>query len=240
MPLPHAIEDLYGVAPAEYWPAEYFQAAPGYLDGQCTIALELLGGREGLTALDVGAGIGKGVLAMERHGFRAVGLEPSPEFCRWALERMGLRADQMLQGTVEAADFAAGSFDYVNFSAVLEHVRDPRRALGRALEWTRPGGIVHAEVPSARWLLGRSLNTWYRMTGQDFVTNTSPMHPPYHLYEFTLRSFEAAASSLSCRLDRHEVWRGDVVGPRPLRSILGRLMDATGTGMQLAVWLRRS
>lgn len=239
MPLPASVEALYGVAPAEYWPADYLQSAPGYMDGQCAIARDLLGGRAGLAALDVGAGIGKGVLALERNGFRAVGLEPSRAFRVHALRHMGLRPDQIIPGSVEDAELPPASFDYVHCGAVLEHVPEPGRALGRVLTWTRPGGIVHAEVPSAAWLLGRGMNAWYRVTGQGFVTNTSPMHPPYHLYEFTVASFRAAAASLPCALERHEVWRGDVLGPRVLHPLWGWLMDATGTGMQLAVWLRK-
>lgn len=239
MPLPAHISDLYGVDPASYWPPEYFQPDLTVGRGHASVARELLRGGEGLRALDVGAGIGKGVLLLRRHGFRAVGLEPSETFRALAVERMGLGEDDILLGAVEDASFGAGSFDYVNFGAVLEHLRDPGAALGRALEWLRTGGIVHAEVPHAGWLLSRGLNLWYRLLRQRTVTNCSPMHPPYHLYEFTRRSFERAAARLSVRLERVEVWVGEVMAPRPFQRPLRALMERTGTGMQLAVWLRK-
>jgi len=98
---------------------------------------------------------------------------------------------------------------------------------------------VFAEVPSARWLLSRGLNAWYAVTGQGFVTNTSPMHAPYHLYEFTPRAFEAAVRELPCEVRRWRIWTGEVLGPHPLRGVLRRVMTATNTGMQLAVWLQK-
>ena len=69
---------------------------------------------------------------------------------------------------------------------MLEHLQDPAAALTRALGWLAPSGLIHVEVPSAKWLLGRLLNLATRGLGMDYVTNLSPMHPPYHLYEFTL------------------------------------------------------
>lgn len=239
MPVPEAVEALYGVEPDRYWPEGYFEDDQDYLKAPCTTALELLGKGDRVMALDVGAGIGKGVLALQRHGFHALGLEPSPEFRRYALERMGLKDDQMVLGTVEAAVLPANSFDFVNCAAVLEHVQDPREGLARVVGWTRPGGVVHVEVPSAHWLLARGLNVWYAVTAQGFVTHTSPMHPPYHLYEFTLRAFEAALAGLPCEIEQWTIWPGEIPAPGPLRGPLRWIMDATDTGLNLTVWIRR-
>jgi SAM-dependent methyltransferase len=239
MPVPESVAALYGIAPDAYWPPDYFRTDPGYLGGTCSRARALLASVAEPRALDVGAGIGKGVLALRRAGFTAMGLEPSPTFRALALERMGLAAADMVLGTVEDAAFPDASFDFVNLGAVLEHVPSPGEVLARTARWLRPGGVLHAEVPSALWLLGRGLNLFYRATGQGCVTNTSPMHPPFHLYEFTRSSFAAAASRTGCALVSLEVEVADVMGPRLLRGPLGWLMARTGTGMQLLVWLRK-
>lgn len=240
MPLPLRAADNYELDPSSYWPPAYFVEDPAYLDRQCQIAKELLGPDTGRRALDVGAGIGKGVVALRRHGFDAVGLEPSAHFRAAAMERLGLSADDLLAVTVEGADLPLSSFDYIHVSAVLEHLPDPHLALERILGWLKPGGVAHAEVPNAEWLLARGLNAWYRITGQGLVTNTSPMHPPYHLVEFTVRSFHLALAGLPARVERSEVWVANVLGPRLLRGVLRRAMQATRTGMQLAVWIRRT
>ena len=41
--------------------------------------------------------------------------------------------------------------------------------------------------------MSRALNAVYRLQGLDYVTNLSPMHPPFHLYEFTAASFRRYA-----------------------------------------------
>jgi hypothetical protein len=66
------------------------------------------------------------------------------------------------------------------------------------VEWLAPNGQIYAEVPSARWLIGRMLNLAYRVRGIDYVTNLSPMHSPYHLYEFELKSFQRHGATDAC------------------------------------------
>ena len=81
------------------------------------------------------------------------------------------------------------SFDFITFGAVLEHLYDPAFALDRAMKWLKPGGIIQAEVPSADHLMSKLLNFYFKLRGTNYVTHISPMHSPFHLYEFTPRSF---------------------------------------------------
>jgi hypothetical protein len=97
---------------------------------------------------------------------------------------------------------------------------------------------VQAEVPSSDWLTSRLVNLAYRAQGLDYVTNLSPMHPPFHLYEFTPRSFEAHAQRNGHTVALVQPMAGaDTFLPGPDR-LWRRLMLRTGTGMQLGVWLR--
>ncbi len=111
----------------------------------------------------------------------------------------------------------------------------------RALGWLRPGGIIHAEVPNARHLMARLINGWFRLIGTSFVTQISPMHAPYHLYEFTLDSFACHGARVGYGVAAHWV---DVCSIRHVpaftRPLFGRIMAATGTGMQLTVFLRKA
>src|SRR5206468_6834057 len=118
-------------------------------------------------------------------GFDTYGIEPSPEFRKGALAHGGVSGDRLALGAVEYADFPAEHFDFISFGAVLEHLQSPSKSLERALGWLKPGGIMHAEVPSSRWLISRLVNAYYRLCGTLLVTNVSPMHVPYHLFEFS-------------------------------------------------------
>ena len=206
MPVPEKVEDHYDIAPDDYWARGALKPDPEYFAGQIGAFRGLWKGGDRPTALDVGAGVGRGMAALEQAGFVAHGIEPSPSFHRRALEG-GADPDRLGQSAVEDADYPPASFDLVTFGAVLEHLTDPGDAIARALEWLRPDGLVHAEVPSSDWLMARLVDLAYRAQGLDYTSHLSPLHPPFHLFEFTLQSFRAHAA-------KHGY---DVVHHRPLR-----------------------
>jgi SAM-dependent methyltransferase len=171
-------------------------------------------------------------------GFDTWGLEPSASFRDRAIQR-GIAADRLRLGAIEDAEYETASFDLVSFGAVLEHLHNPADAIARALGWLSPNGLLLAGVPSARWLIGRLLNLSYRVRGMDYVTNLSPMHDPYHLYEFTLQSFERHGERAGYQVAHSECLPCETFLPGVLAPLAQRVMEATGTGMQLQVWLRR-
>jgi hypothetical protein len=177
--------------------------------------------------------------ALTAAGFDTYGIEPGEAFRRAAIAH-GVPEDRLALATVETANYEPGMFDFVTFGAVLEHLADPAGIIERVMGWLAPGGLIHAEVPSSDWLTSRIVNRTYRLQGLDYVTNLSPMHPPYHLYEFTLRSFEknGAQAGYEVAFLRRMTGR-DVFLPGPA-SAWRWLMSKTGTEMQLEVWLRAS
>lgn len=84
LPIPASINDHYAVPPESYWTDDYFAIDEGYLASETSHAHHLLTKKfhpvSALKALDIGAAIGKGMRALERAGFEAWGLEPSPTF----------------------------------------------------------------------------------------------------------------------------------------------------------------
>jgi 2-polyprenyl-3-methyl-5-hydroxy-6-metoxy-1,4-benzoquinol methylase len=98
----------------------------------------------GGTVLDVGCGNGDFLVQAQRAGWRARGVDADPHAvatCR----RRGLDA---LLGAIETVDAAPGSLDAVTFGHVLEHLHHPRRALRRAHELLRPGGLLWVATPN--------------------------------------------------------------------------------------------
>jgi SAM-dependent methyltransferase len=238
-PVPEQVAAHYDTSPEGYWGAAYFTEDSGYFEPQMQAFRRLWHVGSTPRALDVGAGIGKAMDVLARHGFDVHGLEPSRSFYDRAISR-GISAERLRLATVEDADYERETFDLVSFGAVLEHLQDPAAAIARALRWLAPGGLIHAEVPSARWMMARLLNLAYRMQGLDCVTNLSPMHPPYHLYEFTPASFRRHGQRVGYELVEYELFACQTFLPRRLDALATRVMDATGTGMQLQVWLARA
>jgi SAM-dependent methyltransferase len=236
-PVPVAFAQHYDRAPEQYWAPSYFAQAAGYFDASAASFRRLWGGSTTPRALDVGAGIGKAMASLELNGFDAFGLEPSPAF-RDAAIANGVQPGRLQLATIEDAVYEPRSFDLISFGAVLEHLHDPAAALERAVSWVAPGGLIFVEVPSARWLLARLLNLAYRLRGLDYVTHLSPMHQPFHLYEFTPQCFERHARRAAYEVVEQRFLPCESFMPKPADRFARRIMAATGTGMQLELWLR--
>lgn len=232
-PRPQNISDHYGMPPEEYWQTEDLDPRPDYMSEEIATAKRLLGFKPGMAALDIGAGVGKAMVALNAAGFQTWGLEPSEPFYKRALRRVS--PDWLQMKAVEEADFPAESFDFITFGAVLEHLYSPRQALDRAIGWLKPGGIVHAEVPSADYLIARLFNRYFRLRGTRLVTHLSPMHPPFHLFEFTRKSFEQRYKMA----EYHHLVCDILLVPSVLHPPLKWWMKQTGTGMEMAVYLTK-
>ncbi|MBK9149134.1 MAG: class I SAM-dependent methyltransferase [Flavobacteriales bacterium] len=239
-PVPFDLQDHYGVPPESYWREEYFTVSEAYFQEEIAEAKRLIGFLPGMRALDIGAGLGKAMIAMEKAGFEAHGFEPSGPFHERAISRMGLSAERLKLGSIEGVDYPEGRFHFITFGAVLEHLYDPSAAIAKALRWLAPGGIMHIEVPSSRWLVGRLINAAYRVQGLDYVGNISPMHRPFHLYEFGLTSFGRNGAHNGYAVAHHAYAVCPTYMPALVDPLLRLAMHLTGTGMQLMVWLRRT
>jgi 2-polyprenyl-3-methyl-5-hydroxy-6-metoxy-1,4-benzoquinol methylase len=231
-PVPRKLSDHYGLPADDYWAPDAFARDESYLSDEIETAKRLLSFRPGMSALDIGAGLGKAMLSLSAAGFEAWGIEPSQPFYRRAVQNVG--SERLLMLTLENADFPAASFDFITFGAVLEHLYSPSAALAKAMEWLKPGGIIHAEVPNAHHLVAKIINAYFRLRGTNYVTHISPMHPPFHLYEFSLRSFK------NYKVAGHKFMVCSIINlPRFTHPALRWWMERTNTGMQLTVYLRR-
>lgn len=239
-PIPKVLEDHYGIPPAEYWTSQDAVSWSGdYFAEPIATAKRLLEFKLGMTALDIGAGLGKAMRSMAAAGFDCWGLEPAQNFHRHAIRHVP--KDRLAHSTIEEYPAAGRTFDFVTFGAVLEHLFDPASALRKALEMTSPGGIIHLEVPSSDWLVAGLIDAYYRMIGTTFTTHISPMHPPFHLFEFTQESFERNGKRAGYEIAEIRTEVCEVMHfPSFAKAVLARAMKITGTGMQLVLYLRKS
>ena len=240
MPIPVTIQDHYGVPPENYWKEDYFQIDKNYFLGEIHWLEKLKQIRPGMKSLDIGAGLGKQMIALRNRGFDAYGFEPSVEFYKRAIEKMGILQEKLSLCTLEEAAYDEASFDFISFGAVLEHLYDPAGALKIALRWLKPDGLLHVEVPSSAWLTNKIINMIYKLTGSTYVGNISPMHNPYHLYEFSLDSFRRNGKINNYEIRDHGYYVCDTFMPKIADPVLKLLMKKADTGMQLCVWLKKN
>lgn len=135
-----------------------------------TVDLDRAGIGPRTRVLDVGCGGGRHAYACARAGASVVALDTSEsELSGVAALLAAMDAGGELppeaRGSVAAGDarrlpFAAGVFDCVVASEVLEHLADDASALGELARVLRPGGLLALSVPRAwpeavSWLLSR-------------------------------------------------------------------------------------
>jgi ubiquinone/menaquinone biosynthesis C-methylase UbiE len=240
-PQPAHLNEHYDIPVESYWSEGQLSASIDIFGLPFSKAKELLKFEPGMKALDVGTGTGLGFIALEQAGFDAWAMEPSPSFRAKALELTKASEGRIALTSIEEAEYPENTFDFVTFGSVFEHLYNPSRALERSMNFLRPGGIWHADVPSSNWLNARMINAYFKLIGTSFVTNLSPMHPPFHIHEFTHNTFANYAE----RTGLFEVcsYRYEVCPirsfPRILHPLIHKIMERTDTGLQLHVWLRR-
>ena len=239
-PIPNDIQDHYGTPPEEYWKEEYFNWTPNYFKTQIEFAKKRISFMPGMKALDIGAGLGKAMLSLEHYGFEAYGLEPSIPFHESAITKMGVSSERLKLGSVEDLEYEENSFDFITFGAVVEHLYSPKFCIQKALSWLKPGGVIQIEVPSSGWLISKYMNKYYRLRGTNYVTNLSPMHSPFHLYEFDVKSFEKLGEQIGYTIDHFEYTVCEIYFiPKFFHPIFRRYMKKTNKGMQLTVYLKK-
>ena len=138
-------------------------------------------------ALDVGCGRGALGAVLAARGWRAEGVEPSPEAVSVARERgVGARV-----GTLSSLDLEASAYDLVTFMHSLEHPVDPVADLQRAAGALRRGGTVAITVPNFASPQARLFGSrWFHLD------------VPRHRHHFTPAGLRAAVERSGLRVER--------------------------------------
>lgn len=243
-PIPYDIGMHYDMPVSDYYTEEFLNVVEEGLHYKEELNFEGIfkhsfNGDAKPTVLDVGCGIGTTLLKFKNKGFDIYGLEPSATFFEKSKEFLGDDALNIQNVVFENAAYEDGQFDFIFSFNVLEHVYDPNAMIVKALQWLKPGGLLGLVMPSSAWLTSKIHNTYYKLLGTDLVTNLSPMHNPFHLYEFGEKSFFENA-----KINNYEVYKTNVVAtsthlPKMFDFVLLPLMRATKTGLRLEVIIRK-
>ena len=178
---------------------------------------ESLCGRKG-RVLDIGAGRGELLRAAVEEGWDAVGIEPSPQFAKYAAEHSGVT---VIQKSIEDCDLESESFDVVFLAAVLEHLYQPDEIIRNIARLLRKGGVVFLDVPNERGLYFRLGNLYERLRGRDWVVNLAPTFPPFHVFGFAPRSLRTLLRKHGLHPVTWTVYPGRAVVP-PGNGLMGR------------------
>jgi len=162
--------------------------------------------------LDFGCGVGRYVGRMKAAGWRAEGIDVSPEAVR-----LGRQAGLLLHhGTLPGADLPAESFDVVTMWQALEHVPSPKATLEAVGRLLRPGGRLVVVCPrldslDARWFG----SCWFAL------------ELPRHLTHFTAATLRRHLEATGFEVERVR----SVRRPAVLRRSFAQLADETGSAL---------
>ncbi len=239
MPLPVDASSLYNIDPETYWKQSYFDITEKEISNKRSIIEQVVSITNGMKLLDVGAGVGKQIKIYSDLGIDCVGIESSKQFYDYAIGKMKIDAACLQNTSIYDSKFPVDHFDFVNCSAVLEHVTDPSAAIEKMMSWLKPGGILFISVPYSGWLIAKTINLVYQLKGNDFVTNLSPMHPPFHLFEFGTKSFKMNAEKNKFNIVKIQHVVCETFLPKIIDPFFKWVMKKTNTGMEINVWLTK-
>lgn len=124
----------------------------------------------GKRGIDLGCGDGVMLYKLSQTSAAVSGLDGSAEAVRLGqarLQRLGVRTEQYLTGSVYEVPAPDASYDFVTCIEVIEHLDDPIRFLREVSRILKPGGIFVCTTPN-------------REEGQD----ASAVRDPYHVKEY--------------------------------------------------------
>ena len=172
----------------------------------------------------------------------AYGFEPTKSFYDIGINKYKLSPDKFQLSTIENVSYPDNYFDFITFGAVLEHLHDPNACIKKALNWLKPGGYIHIEVPSANWFIAKLYNFYYKwICLSNYVTNLSPMHSPFHHYEFTEKTFKENATHNQYKVTWIKTETCETTLPiRIFDGFLKKYMNLSKTGLQLIVFLKKN
>jgi SAM-dependent methyltransferase len=131
--------------------------------------------------LDVGAAAGFVLEGFLSQGWAGRGIEPNARMCSAANDRLGPLVDA---GILESYK-SRRTYDLVAMIQVVAHFPDPRQALARAAELTRPGGFWLVETWDRESLVARTFGKWWH-----------EYSPPTVLHWFSRSGLQRLAGSL--------------------------------------------
>ena len=180
--------------------------------------------------LDIGCGYGYFLAACRTiYGYDVHGLDVSEWAAHYAAERLGL---SVTVGEIETVKLPPNSYDIITMWLFLEHTRDPREAILKAMDLLKKDGILVIDVPNYDGTDARK--DWGNWVG---------WQPPYHFYHFTPHTLKRLLKLCGLCVLKAKDYHSETVKVTlkriPVVSIFARLISKMYSGHSLAVVAKR-
>jgi len=176
--------------------------------------------------LDLGCATGALVEHARDRGWRAVGVE----LCRGSAEYgIQTRGVDIRIGTLRDARFAAGSFDLVHSSHLIEHIPEPGDLVDEIARVLKPGGYCITITPTVEGLQARLFGPGWRSAIAD------------HAHLFSQKGLRKLLEDRGFSLLKAKTWGGIAQGlaPEPIKRVLDKAAKRWGFGDVMAILARK-
>lgn len=95
--------------------------------------------------LDIGSGLGMFLRLAKEYGYEVEGLEPNTESANRVNQEYGIKVNNMLLSRFDVSDIEA--YQVVTMWDLLEHLRDPQKALEGVANIMSDNGVLVMEIP---------------------------------------------------------------------------------------------
>ena len=144
-----------------------------------------------ITLLDIGCAYGPFLAAASEAGFAPAGIDPCEEAVRYVNEELKLSCWRgTFPSALPSAENNPDSYDVITLWYVIEHFKEPDKALQEINRLLKKGGVLAFSTPSFSGISGRkSLCTFVKASPSDHWTIWSPRSCKkiLQLYGFRLR-----------------------------------------------------
>ena len=180
--------------------------------------------------LDIGCGYGYFLAACRTmYGYDVHGLDISGWAAHYAAEKLGL---SLTVGEIDTVNLPPKSYDVITMWHFLEHTRDPRETILKAMDLLKKDGILVIDVPNYDGTDARK--NWGNWVGWQL---------PYHFYHFTPHTLEKLLRLCGLCLLKAKDYHSETVKVAlkriPVVSIFARLISKMYSGHSIAVVAKR-
>lgn len=194
-------------------------------------------GRKPESILEIGAGDGLFLLAAQKYGIEATGIDLSEQAREDAQRRFGIK---IMVGDLIHSDLPIGdSYSVVVMNHVLEHLVAPDKYLKRVRELLQPDGLLVFEIPQQ---FINPVDLTYRALGIRRPLGVYTLHHPYF---YTVSSIRRFMEHAGLRIERLVTWLPGQVyhvqNPwitKPLQTIMWLADKLAGRGHIIEVFAR--
>ncbi len=167
----------------------------------------------GARVLEIGCSAGYFLDECRKAGFKAAGVEISPEMCRLAEQKFGIRPQC---GNFEDIEFRDEKFDAVAMWHVFEHMGSPVDVLGKIHRITSGAGLLLMTVPDFRSALSS------RGTARMAI-----LQPDVHMCHYTEKTLLCVVGKAGFRIVevQHDAGTGLAGGAGAVPGPLGRFVS---------------